>query len=293
MNGFDIDDDLVRTLIREQHPDFADLDLRPVDGGWDNQMWRLGDELAVRMPRTERAPTLLRTEHRWMPELAPRLPLPVPVPVRVGEPSERFPRLWTVTTWVPGEPADRTPVTRGRPAADALAGFLGRLHREAPADAPVKPERGGPLEGRRSDVDAMFASVDGVGDEVREVWEDALAAPVWQGPPMWIHSDLHPANVVVADGTLAGVVDFGDLGAGDPATDLAAAWVLLPEGAAPRFLHAYAHADEAMIRRARGWAVLRGLMLLSVGRAGDLGLPGGKVTWGPAGRATLDRVVVR
>ncbi|MFI6700548.1 aminoglycoside phosphotransferase family protein [Streptomyces sp. NPDC050509] len=293
MNGFDIDDDLVRTLIREQHPDLADLDLRPVDGGWDNQMWRLGDELAVRMPRTERAPTLLRTEHRWMPGLAPRLPLPVPVPVRVGEPSARFPRLWTITTWVPGEPADRTPVTRGRHAADALAGFLGLLHREAPAEVPVKPDRGGPLEGRRSDVDKMFASVDGVGDEVREVWEDALAAPVWQGPPMWIHSDLHPANVVVADGTLAGVVDFGDLGAGDPATDLAAAWVLLPEGAATRFLNGYGHADEAMIRRARGWAVLRGMMLLSVGRAGDLGLPGGKVTWGPAGRATLDRVVVR
>ncbi|MFE3828122.1 aminoglycoside phosphotransferase family protein [Streptomyces sp. NPDC059092] len=291
MNSFDIDDDLVRTLVREQHPDLADLDLRAVDGGWDNQMWRLGDELAVRMPRTPHAPTLLRAEHRWMPELAPRLSLPVPVPVRVGEPSARFPRPWTIATWVPGEPADRTPVTRGPHAADALAGFLRRLHREAPADAPVKADRGGPLDAVRQAVDDMFRSVDGVDDEVRDVWEDALAAPVWQGPPRWIHSDLHPANVVVADGTLVGVVDFGDLCAGDPATDLAAAWVLLPEGAASRFLDGYAYADEAMVRRARGWAVLRGMMLLSVGRAGDQGLPGGKVTWGPAGRAALDRVL--
>ncbi|MFJ7997980.1 aminoglycoside phosphotransferase family protein [Streptomyces sp. NPDC096310] len=290
MNSFDIDEDLVRVLVREQHPDLADLDLRAVDGGWDNQMWRLGDELAVRMPRSPRAPTLLRAEHRWMPELAARLPLPVPVPVRVGEPSERFPRPWTIATWVPGEPADRTPVTRGPHAADALAAFLGLLHQEAPAEAPVREDRGGPLAVRQGGED-MFQSVEGVDDKVRDVWEDALAAPVWQGPPMWIHSDLHPANVVVADGTLTGVVDFGDVCAGDPATDLAAAWVLLPEGAATRFLDGYGHADEAMIRRARGWAVLRGLMLVSVGRAGDLGLPGGKVTWGPAGRAALDRVL--
>ncbi|MGH3379581.1 MAG: phosphotransferase [Actinoallomurus sp.] len=110
------------------------------------------------------------------------------------------------------------------------------------------------------------------------------------GPRVWLHGDLHPANVV-ADGTLAGVVDFGELCAGDPATDLAAAWVLLPAGAAPRFLSAYANTDEAMIRRARGWAVLRGMGLISIGRAGDLGLPGGKPTWGPAGRSTIENVL--
>ncbi len=102
---------------------------------------------------------------------------------------------------------------------------------------------------------------------------------------MWLHGDPHPANVVVADGTLAGVLDFGELCAGDPATDLAAAWLLLPPGAAPRFFGAYARADEAVIRPARGWAVLRALSLIDIGRAGELGLSGGKATWGPAGRA--------
>ncbi|NUT47343.1 MAG: phosphotransferase, partial [Saccharothrix sp.] len=128
--------DLVRALLREQHPDLADLGLREVPGGWDNRMWRLGTELAVRLPRTERAPGLLRTEQRWLPGLTGSLPLPTPTPVRVGEPSALFGHTWTVTRWVDGEPADHAPITRAD-AADALAAFLKALHRQAPADAPA------------------------------------------------------------------------------------------------------------------------------------------------------------
>lgn len=106
-----------------------------------------------------------------------------------------------------------------------------------------------------------------------------------------MHGDLHPANVVVADGTLAGVIDFGDLSAGDPAWDLAAAWVILPSGAAPRFFDAYERADDATIRRARGLAVVKSLFLMLMGRNGEQGLPGGKPAWGPVGRAALDRVL--
>lgn len=291
MDRFEIDESLVRFLVREQHPDLAALDLREVDGGWDNHMWRLGDELAVRMPRTERAPSLLRKEYRWMSVLAPRLPLPVPTPVRIGEPSVRFARPWTITAWVPGEPADLAPVTRGHHAAGALAGFLKALHQRAPTDAPANPARGGSLRALRHGFEKGVQTVDGIGDQVRDVWDEAVSAPEWHGPPVWLHGDLHPANVVTADGTLAGVLDFGELCAGDPATDLAAAWMLLPAGAAARFFEAYADADEATIRRARGWAVLRGIGLIGIGRAGDLGLPGGKVTWGPAGRSTIDRVL--
>ena len=291
MDGFAIDQDLVRALVREQHPDLAELNLREVDGGWDNRLWRLGDALAVRMPRTARAPSLLRKEHRWMPVLAPRLPLPVPTPVRIGAPSVRFPWPWTITTWVPGEPADRASVTRDRHAADTLAGFLRALHQHAPAGAPANPDRGVPLAALTLKPDPLLHDVDGIGSALRDVWDDAVSAPAWQGPPMWLHGDLHPANVVIADGTLAGVLDFGELCAGDPATDLSAAWLLLPAGAATPFLDAYANADPAMIRRARGWAVLLGLGLVGIGRAGDLGLPGGKTTWGPAGRSALDRVL--
>jgi aminoglycoside phosphotransferase (APT) family kinase protein len=255
-------------------------------------MWRLGEELAVRMPRTPRAPALLRTEQRWLPSLAERLPLPVPVPVRAGQPSPWFGKTWTIVRWVTGEPADQSPIT-SPDAAGALAEFLRALHRTAPACAPASPVRGIPLTGLQDEFDAcslLIASVPGAGD-ARHVWEQAVAAPAWRQAPVWLHGDLHPANVVVRDGMLGGVIDFGDMCAGDPATDLSAAWLLLPAGTAPRFFATYANADSATIQRARGWAVLRALHLIAIGRNGRLGLPGGKPTWEPAGWAALGRVL--
>ncbi|MFE0458912.1 aminoglycoside phosphotransferase family protein [Kitasatospora sp. NPDC058965] len=283
--------DLVRALLRDQHHDLADLELRDVNGGWDNQMWRLGEDLAVRLPRTERAPALLERERTWLPALAGRLPLPTPVPLRVGRPSSLFDRTWTVARWVEGDPADHTPITWNQ-AADTLAEFLRALHHPAPADAPANPLRGVPLADMPLNED-QFGLVAGHpgADGARELWERAVAAPAWQGPPTWLHGDLHPANVVVRDGTLAGVVDFGELCAGDPATDLSAAWILLPAGTAGRFFDAYGDTDEATRLRARGWAVLRALGLIGIGRAGRLGLPGGKPTWEPAGYAALERVL--
>lgn len=287
---------LIRDLLRDQHPDLAELPLREVEGGWGNQMWRLGDELAVRIQRMDTDFDHQLQERRWLPLLAPRLPLPIPVPVRSGAPSERFPKMWTVMTWVPGLPLDHASITRSEHAADALAAFLRALHVAAPVDAPVDTVRGGHPSDLADGFDDFFNSVDVdmIGSDasaVRAVWEDAVAAPAWTGPPVWVHGDLHPANVVVEDGTLAGVVDFGDLFAGDPAVDLAAAWLLLPMGAAARFLTVYANADDATIRRARGMAVLKCLFLMLMGQNGDRGLPGGKQAWGPAGRAALDRVL--
>ncbi|MEE1760941.1 aminoglycoside phosphotransferase family protein [Streptomyces sp. SP18BB07] len=284
--------DLVRELVREQHPDLAALAVREVAGGWGNQMWRLGDELAVRMQRMDPTPEHQFKERRWLPVLAPRLPLPVPTPVRDGAPSARFPKHWTVMTWVPGEPLDHGMISRGEHAAETLAGFLRALHVEAPAEAPAGSDRGGHPKECTDGFERFLRAVD-PGDitaDVRAVWDDAVAAPEWEGPPLWVHGDLHPANVVVSDGTLTGVVDFGDMFAGDPAWDLAAAWVLLPAGAAARFFDVYARADEATIRRARGLAAMKSLFLMLMGQNGDRGLPGGKPTWGPAGRAALERV---
>jgi aminoglycoside phosphotransferase (APT) family kinase protein len=135
---------LVRALLRDQHPDLADLELRDVHGGWDNQLWRLGEELAVRLPRTARGPALLQVEQTWLPVLADRLPLPTPIPVRIGAPSNLFEHTWTIARWVAGEPADRAPITR-IDAAEVLAEFLGALHNPAPRDAPANPTRGIPL----------------------------------------------------------------------------------------------------------------------------------------------------
>jgi aminoglycoside phosphotransferase (APT) family kinase protein len=290
----EIGEDLVRDLLRDQHPDLAALPIRRVDGGWGNQMWRLGDELAVRMQRMDTSPDPQLKERRWLPTLASRLPLPIPVPVRDGVPSERFPKIWTVMTWVGGTPLDHGSITRGDHAADTLAAFLKALHVEAPADAPDSSDRGGQPEESTAGFENFLRDVDlgrFVEEDIRAVWDDAVTAPAWQGPRVWVHGDLHPANVVVADGTLAGVVDFGDVCAGDPAWDLSAAWVLLPAGAAARFFAGYAQADAAAVRRARGLAAMKSLFLMLMGQNGDRGLPGGKPHWGPAGRSALDRVL--
>lgn len=295
--GTEITADLIRELLRDQHPDLADLPIRHVEGGWGNQMWRLGDELAVRIQHMATGPGQQLKERRWLPLLAPRLPLPIPVPVRNGAASERLPKIWTVMTWVPGQPLDHGSIARNEHAADTLAAFLRALHVVAPSDGPVDTTGHGAHPRDSTDgFDYFFHSIDddAIGadaDAVRAVWFDAGGAASWEGPPVWVHGDLHPANVIVADGTLAGVVDFGEMFVGDPAADLAAAWVLLPAGMAARFFTAYGEVEEATIRRARGIAVLKSLFLMLMGQNGDRGLPGGKPAWGPAGRAALDRIL--
>ena len=189
---------------------------------------------------------------------------------------------------MPGTPADLAPVTRG---ADALAAFLTALHRPAPDGVPAGRGRGGPLAGQAASFARGFAHLTGRGlvdepETVRAIWDDAVAAPLWTGPPIWLHGDLHPANVLTADGVLCGVVDFGDLCAGDPALDVAAGWILLPDAEIARFHTAY-RPDPATLRRARGWAAWRALGGLMIGH--DDG-PGGKPTWAPPARAALRRL---
>ena len=298
--------ELVRDLLRDQHPDLADRPLELGARGWANQLWRLGDDLVVRLPwQGDGADAQLRNEHTWLPVLAPRLPLPVPVPQRLGAPSARYPHPWIVTTWVPGTPADRAPVTSSDAAADVLAAFVTAMHQPAPAEAPEGRGRGGPLAQVVNAVARQFmfkamtdacAAVAAIEQQpapdpraVRAIWDDAVAAPRWEGAPLWLHGDLHPANVLTADGTLCGVVDFGDLCAGDPALDLAAAWILLPDREAiDRFRSACPlAADEATWRRARGWAVWRASGSLAIATAGP---PGGKPSWGPPALASLHRL---
>ena len=191
-------------------------------------------------------------------------------------------------------PLDQGTTVRGAHPAGVLAAVLRALHVKAPADAPGASDFGAHPKDSRGGFEHFLGAVDldGIAEsDVRAVWDDAVATPEWLGPRVWVHGDLHPANVVVADGTLAGVVDFGALFAGDPAWDLGAAWLLLPEGSASRFFDCYASADEATIRRARGLAAMKSLFLMLMGRNGDRGLPGGKPNWGPAGRSALGRVL--
>ncbi|MET9243273.1 phosphotransferase [Nonomuraea sp. NPDC003709] len=183
-------------------------------------------------------------------------------------------------------------------AADALAAFVAALHQPAPEEVDTTGGgRGGPMAGSSEWVAQQLAEATEIGlipdpDAVRAVWEDAAAAPDWAGPALWLHGDLHPANVLTADGTLCGVIDFGDLFAGDPTVDLAAAWTLLPDGTADRLYGTYQPTpDAAALRRARGWAVNRALVGLHVGEAGVHGRPGGKATWSRPAHAAPQRLI--
>jgi aminoglycoside phosphotransferase (APT) family kinase protein len=283
----DVDEGMVRDLLEAQHPDLAGLPLRLLDAGWDNTSWRLGDELLVRLPRREAAAGLTLHEQRWLPGLAPFLPLPVPVPLRTGVADDVYPWRWTVVPWIDGVPGDRAELVDPIATAERLGRFLRALHRPASPEAPTSEWRGVPLA-RRSDT--MAQRLDTLAGEVdtgflRALWRRALNAPAFEGPARWLHGDLHPANTLVRDGTLAAVIDFGDLCAGDPATDIAGAWMLLPTAAIPAFFDAYGAeaASPGLSYRSAGWAALLALMLLEIGLDD-------KPTYAVVARATIRRL---
>lgn len=286
----DIDEALVRVLLRAQHPDLADRPLTLVAAGWDNVVYRLGDDLSIRLPRRAIAAELVANELRWLPTLAAQLPLPIAEPLRAGEPQpdDGYPFPWSVCRWIVGRVALETPLDDLAAAATALGRFLAALHRPSPPDAPVSPFRGIPLAGRH---DRLVANLSELGDLVdgtrlRAIWDDVSTGPAWPHPPTWVHGDVHPGNLVVADGRLAGVVDFGDLTAGDPATDLSVAWMLFPAALRPAFRAAAGErrpVDDDTWARAEAWALALGVVIL----ANSADAP----AFAALGRRTIDAVL--
>jgi len=258
---------LVSDLLRLQHPDLADLEIRSETSGFDNTTWRLGDQFLVRLPRRAIGAVLMEHEHRWLPELAPRLPLKVPTPIRIGRPSPQFAWPWSVVEWIEGSPGNTVPELTLRNGAEPLGRFLRSLHTDSPTAAPVNEFRSLPLKC----YDATFLKrLDNVGDRVNaqvvlDVWRSALSAPPWSKDNVWIHGDLHPANTIFDSGALVGVIDFGDLCGGDPATDLAGALMSLPLESIDWFFDEYGVVDLATQRRMLGWAVHFGLMFTLLG----------------------------
>lgn len=265
---FEIDAALVSALLAEQHPDLAHLPALALDAGWDNAMFRLGDRLAVRLPRRAVAAPLIEHEQTWLPRIAGRLTLPVPAPLRTGVPGLGYPWCWSVVPWIQGVAADEQEPHASQ--APAFAAFLRSLHVPAPPDAPVNPVRGVPLEQRARAVEERMGRISGRTDaitpDVARIWREALHAPL-DMPPVWLHGDLHSRNVLVQGGAITGIIDWGDVTAGDPATDLASIWMLFEEPAArAEALAAYApDLSQATILRAMGWAILFGVMLLDTG----------------------------
>ncbi len=262
----EINEALVRALLAAQMPDLADQPLRFAGEGWDNVMMRIGDTLVARLPRRRIAEQLLKHEQKWLPELAPRLPLQIPAPLRVGRPNADYPFAWSVIAWTRGEAADLAPPHADQ--APVLANFLKALHTPAPADAPTNSVRDCPLVGKQIDterrMEILRASTHAITPEVMTAWNEGLTASI-DTPKVWIAGDMHAQNVIVRDGKLAAIIDWGDMCAGDPATDLASAWALFESADARRNFISHYGASDATLKRARGWAVFFGAILLETG----------------------------
>ena len=267
----DVDIELVEVLLAQQHPNLASLPVRAAERGFDNWMFRLGESFAVRMPRSAASARLLANEQRWLITLSDRLPLQIPVPIRVGQPAFGFPWRWSVVPWLVGATAEASPVAAKE--APRLAAFLRALHVAAPADAPRNLERSASLTSRAAAIGERIKhlehATDVINHRIRDAWSEALEAPN-DTPPTWIHGDLHARNVLTLEGTMTGVIDWGDMTSGDPAIDLACLWMLLPNAAArQRAQEAYDAANTPLWTRARGWAVLFGVTLLDTGLNGN------------------------
>ncbi|MEU8261880.1 aminoglycoside phosphotransferase family protein [Micromonospora sp. NPDC048999] len=262
-----IDVALVSRLVASQFPRWADLPIRPVAvGGWDNRTFHLGDEMTVRLPSAEGYVPQVEKEHRWLPALAPRLPLAVPIPLAEGKPGEGYPFPWSVRRWIEGETATAERIGDPIRFATDLAGFLAALHHAEPA--------GGPPAGSHSSFrGAALATYDGetrravqlLGDRiptdtVNRIWAAALRS-TWTGPPVWFHGDVAWGNLLVRDGRLTAVIDFGCCGMGDPACDLAVAWTLLA-GASQAAFRTALGVDDATWARGRGWVLWKALITL-------------------------------
>ncbi|GAB3745519.1 aminoglycoside phosphotransferase family protein [Amycolatopsis oliviviridis] len=254
-----IDAALARRLIDTQFPRWAGLPLLPhAPAGSDHVIYRLGEELSVRLPRHAGAIDQARKEAEWLPRLAPHLPLAVPVPVEVGEPDFGYPWSWSVSRWLDGEVATTDALAGSHEAADVLAGFLTALHRfdaETTEDLP-----GRPLAARDTATRSAIAKVSDAFDAaaMEELWDAALAVPGWDRPPVWFHGDFHTGNLLTSGGRLSAVIDFGELGMGDPACDLIIAFTLMSAETRATF-RAALEVDDATWTRGRGWALATGL----------------------------------
>lgn len=263
----DVSEQLVRRLLTDQHPDLSGLPLRLVANGWDNVIYRLGDALTVRLPRRQQAASLIVNEQHWLPVFAQRVNVQVPVPVRVGEPTSYYPWSWSVCPWFEGIQAAEVPIAERTELAESLADFVSELHRPAPADAPHNPVRGIPLRNRRTAVAQRLAS--GAIPHHRDVaalWDELSSVPEWRGLALWLHGDLHPANILLDSARLTAVIDFGDLTAGDPATDLATAWLTFDGEGRRRFiarLNGHSSIDTDTWKRARAWALIMSTAMLA------------------------------
>jgi aminoglycoside phosphotransferase (APT) family kinase protein len=263
-----IDAALVKRLIAAQFPQWSDLPVTPVEvDGWDNRTYRLGEDMTVRLPTAAGYVPAVAKENEWLPRLAPRLPVAIPPILAMGAPGEGYPYPWSVRGWLPGEPADSGRIHDMSEFAVSVAEFILALQRCDPTGGPLAGEhswhRGASPAYYDDQTRRCLIALDGRIDTTRAaaVWDAALAAE-WHGEPVWFHGDIASGNLLVVDGRLAAVIDFGTSGVGDPACDLVIAWTMFSGDSRHAFRDAVGH-DQGAWARARGWALWKAMLVLS------------------------------
>ncbi len=269
-----INEQLVGQLIAAQFPQWARLAIRPVElDGWDNRTFRLGETMSVRLPSAERYVAQVAKEHLWLPRLAPRLPLPIPCPIAIGQPGANYPWPWSIYGWIEGRPAALETIANLDDFATTLAQFLVALQQAESAGAPPPGKhnffRGGSLavydQETWDSIRALAGEIDA--GLAAEVWEASLGA-AWDGRPVWVHGDVAAGNLLVNEGRLSAVIDFGCSAVGDPACDLTIAWTFFAGSSRQAFCGALP-LDGATWARARGWALWKALITLVGSRLSD------------------------
>lgn len=251
-----VDDGIVRALLKDQFPHWADRRLRRLtDSGTDNAIYRLGDDLGLRLPRIQWAEAQIEKECRWLPKLAADLPAPVPVPLAEGRPGYGYPFQWLVYPWLEGTSLDRAALENWSVTAQDVAEFVLALEHLPPRGGPPPTRRGTPMAQYDEAVQWAISQLDGVieGDRARSVWQSALDAGDWPGDPVWVHGDLLPGNILMHWGRLSGIIDWSCAGVGDPACEAMLAWSLPPD--ARRVYQNCLGFDDATWAHARGWVV--------------------------------------
>jgi aminoglycoside phosphotransferase (APT) family kinase protein len=295
----DVTPEVAARLVASQFPEWAGLPVRPVKvDGWDNSTYRLGNELSIRLPTHEMYVPQIEKEHRWLPVLAHQLPLRIPEPVAKGSPEDSFPWPWSVYRWLSGETALFDRIGNLQAFASELSRFLAALYSIDSSGGPPAGAhnfyRGGPLATydaeSRDAIRLLEPEING--EAVAEVWEAALAS-TWNRPPVWVHGDVSPTNLLVREGRLRAVIDFGCAAVGDPACDLMIAWTLFVDKSSREVFRAGLQLDDETWARARGWALWKALITLAEEKRGGSRSDAATSRWGwrSSAKEVIDLVI--
>ena len=266
-----IDPRLIQQLLTIQCPQFSDLAITFLDAGWDNENYRLGEDYIIRMPRRQLGVKLLRNEINWLPRIQKQLPIPIPAPIFVGKAAPIYPWPWTIVPWVAGKTANLN--LPNAAAAIKLAQFLKVLHQKNPVNAPKNDHRGISLKYKLDNIldrmGRLKTKTDFITPTIEKLLDRAISTP-FPTEKYLLHGDLHPRNIIVQEGKIVSIIDWGDITDGDIATDLAIFWMLFPNPTVRQQGLAEYGVSEDLINRAIGWAIFYGVILLDTGLEGNV-----------------------